>query len=62
LLTEGSAAGAFDVADCDVTALLLFSALHGGFDEFVHVGPAVAKQRLVPALLAMFRRAVGFSP
>jgi TetR/AcrR family transcriptional regulator, transcriptional repressor for nem operon len=62
LLAEGSAAGAFDVTDGDVTALLLFSALHGGFDEFVHVGPAVAKQRLVPALLTLFRRAVGFSP
>jgi TetR/AcrR family transcriptional regulator, transcriptional repressor for nem operon len=61
LLTEGSAAGGFDVTDCEVTALLLFSALHGGFDEFIHVGPAVAKQRLVPALLAMFRRAAGFS-
>jgi TetR/AcrR family transcriptional regulator, transcriptional repressor for nem operon len=61
LLEEGSAAGAFDVADRDVTALLLFSALHGGFDEFIHVGPAVAKQRLVPALLTLFRRTAGFS-
>jgi AcrR family transcriptional regulator len=61
LLEEGSAAGAFDVTDRDVTALLLFSAIHGGFDEFVHVGPAVAKQRLVPALLALFRRTAGLS-
>ena len=59
LIAEGSAGGAFDVADVDVTALLLFSALHGGFDEFVHVGPAVAKQRLLPALLTLFRRTVG---
>jgi TetR/AcrR family transcriptional regulator, transcriptional repressor for nem operon len=62
LLAQGSAAGAFDVADLDVTALLLFSALHGGFDEFVHVGPAVAKERLVPALLELFRRTAGCAP
>ena len=62
LITQGSAAGAFDVADIDVTALLLFSALHGGFDEFVHVGPTVAGERLVPALLALFRRTVGYAP
>lgn len=62
LIAEGSAAGAFDVADVAVTALLLFSALHGGFDEFVHVGPEVAKQRLLPPLLALFRRTVGAPP
>jgi AcrR family transcriptional regulator len=62
LIAAGSAAGAFDVTDVDVTALLLFSALHGGFDEFVHVGPSVAKQRLVPALLTLFRRTVGCEP
>jgi hypothetical protein len=62
LIAEGSAAGGFDVADVDVTALLLFSALHGGFDEFVHVGPEVAKQRLLPPLLALFRRTVGGAP
>ena len=62
LIAEGAQAGAFDVADVDVTALLLFSALHGGFDEFVHVGPEVAKQRLLPPLLALFRRAVTAAP
>ncbi len=62
LLADGSAAGAFDVTDLDVTALLLFSALHGGFDEFVHVGPEVAKERLVPALLTLFRRTAGYGP
>jgi AcrR family transcriptional regulator len=62
LIAEGAQAGAFDVADVDVTALLLFSALHGGFDEFVHVGPEVAKQRLLPPLLTLFRRTVGAAP
>lgn len=59
---SGGEAGAFDVADVDVTALLLFSALHGGFDEFAHVGPEVAKQRLLPPLLALFRRTVAAPP
>jgi TetR/AcrR family transcriptional repressor of nem operon len=59
LLAEGKAAGVYVVADVELTAVLLYSALHGGFDEIVHLGEPVTADRLVPALQNLFRRAVG---
>lgn len=62
LLREGAAAEAFEIRDVEVTALLLFSALHGGFDEVVHIGPAIARDRLVPSLQDLFCRTVACAP
>jgi TetR/AcrR family transcriptional repressor of nem operon len=59
LLAEGKAAGAYVVDDVEVTGVLLYSALHSGIDEVVHLGEPETAGRLVPALQDLFRRAAG---
>jgi TetR/AcrR family transcriptional repressor of nem operon len=59
LLAEGKAAGAYVVDDVEVTGVLLYSALHSGIDEVVHLGEPETAGRLVPAWQDLFRRAAG---
>jgi TetR/AcrR family transcriptional regulator, transcriptional repressor for nem operon len=59
LLAEGKAADAYVVDDVEVTGVLLYSALHSGIDEVVHLGEPETAGRLVPALQDLFRRAAG---
>lgn len=58
LLAEGTAAGAFDVADPEATAVLCWASTHG-FDPGFHSQPAPADSRLIRAAKQLFRRAAG---
>ncbi|MGD1066390.1 MAG: TetR/AcrR family transcriptional regulator [Vulcanimicrobiaceae bacterium] len=58
LLREGARAGAWSAEDPQLTALLLYHAMHGAVDEAVGERPPVDRKRLVAALLRFFRRAL----
>jgi TetR/AcrR family transcriptional regulator, transcriptional repressor for nem operon len=58
LLAEGKAAGAFDVADPEATAVLCWASTHGFYPGF-HSEPAPADSRLIRAARELFRRAAG---
>lgn len=58
LLAEGTAAGAFDVADPAATAVLCWASTHGFYPGF-RGEPAPTDSRLVRAAREMFRRAAG---
>lgn len=59
LLTAGIAAGAYDVEEPELTALLLCSALHRTFDRVWHRADLDDTPRLVTAVDRLFHRAVG---
>lgn len=61
LLAAGAEAGAFRVDDPDMTAVLLFSALHGAYDATCHGPRRPDEQQLVPAAQRLFRRAAGLT-
>jgi TetR/AcrR family transcriptional repressor of nem operon len=58
LLAEGVAAGAFDVADPEMTAVLCYASMHA-FDPGFHGCGQSADDRLLPAAQELFRRAAG---
>jgi TetR/AcrR family transcriptional repressor of nem operon len=58
LLAQGTAAGAFDVADPAATAALCWASTHG-FDLGFHSEPGPADFRLIRAAKELFRRAAG---
>jgi TetR/AcrR family transcriptional regulator, transcriptional repressor for nem operon len=58
LLAEGKAAGAFDVADPEATAVLCWASTHGFYPGF-HSEPAPTDSRLIGAARELFRRAAG---
>jgi TetR/AcrR family transcriptional regulator, transcriptional repressor for nem operon len=58
LLAEGKAAGAFDMADPEATAVLCWASTHGFYSGF-HSEPAPADSRLIRAARELFRRAAG---
>ncbi|MGH8964833.1 MAG: TetR/AcrR family transcriptional regulator [Actinomycetes bacterium] len=59
LIERGHAAGAFDVDDAELTAMLLCSALHLMFDRIWHRDGDFALDRIRAATHQLFRRAVG---
>jgi AcrR family transcriptional regulator len=59
LLGQGTRAGAWSVESPHLTAVMLFSALHGALDEALHAAKPVNRKRLARALEAFFHRAVG---
>ena len=62
LLAQGSEAGAFDVADPKLTAVVLFHALHGAADLAVaSVAGGAAHKPIVRTLESLFLRAVAAS-
>jgi len=58
LLADGTAAGAFDCADPEATAVLCWASTHG-FDPGFQTGPGPADDRLIRAARQLFRRAAG---
>ncbi len=62
LLGQGARAGAWSVGAPSFTAVLLFHALHGAFDDAVDTATEVNRKRLSRALLSFFHRAVGLEP
>jgi TetR/AcrR family transcriptional regulator, transcriptional repressor for nem operon len=58
LLAEGTAAGAFDVADPEATAVLYWASTHG-FDPGFHSQPGPTDSRLIRAAKQLFRRTAG---
>jgi TetR/AcrR family transcriptional regulator, transcriptional repressor for nem operon len=58
LLAAGKAAGVFDVADPEKTAVLCWASTHG-FDLGFHSEPQPADSRLIRAAKELFRRAAG---
>jgi AcrR family transcriptional regulator len=61
LLAAGVEAGAYDVDAPDVTAVLLFSAAHGGYEACCHGPGRPDETTLVAATQRLFRRAVGLT-
>jgi AcrR family transcriptional regulator len=61
LLSRGARAGAWTVEAPHLTAVMLFHALHGVFDDAVGSAQEVNRRRLVRALEAFFHRAVGLA-
>jgi TetR/AcrR family transcriptional regulator, transcriptional repressor for nem operon len=59
LLAAGVEAGAYDVDDPELTAVLLFSAAHGGYESTCHAPHRPDEAALVAATQQLFRRAVG---
>jgi len=60
LLAAGTAAGAFDVADPDATAVLCYASMHAFDPGFRHRGGA-DDARLIRAAQQLFRRAAGIT-
>ena len=58
LLADGTAAGAFDVADPEVVAYLLYATMHA-FDPAFRGGNRTPDEQLVSAAQRLFRRSVG---
>jgi AcrR family transcriptional regulator len=58
-LRRGTQAGAWSVASPHLTAVMLFHALHGVFDDAMNATTEVNRKRLSRALEAFFHRAVG---
>jgi TetR/AcrR family transcriptional regulator, transcriptional repressor for nem operon len=61
LLAAGVEAGAYDVDDPELTAVLLFSAAHGGYESTCHGPHRPDEAALVAATQQLFRRAVGLT-
>jgi TetR/AcrR family transcriptional regulator, transcriptional repressor for nem operon len=61
LLAAGTEAGAFQVDDPDLTAVLLYSALHGAYDASCHGPQRPEEHELVAAAERLFRRAAGLT-
>lgn len=61
LLAAGVAAGAYDVADVDVSAILVYSALHGAFDPACHGPRRPDHEALLRTARQHVRRAAGLS-
>jgi TetR/AcrR family transcriptional repressor of nem operon len=61
LLVAGTNAGAFHVDDPDLTAVLLYSAVHHAFDASFHGSRVSDDARLIAATQQLFRRAAGCS-
>ncbi|WUI02907.1 TetR/AcrR family transcriptional regulator [Spirillospora sp. NBC_00431] len=59
LLTEGVESGAFTVPDPDVTAVVLFQALHGAADHLIHAGDADLHERVVQEIRRLCRALLG---
>jgi AcrR family transcriptional regulator len=58
LLIAGARAGAWNVADAGLTAIMLFHALHGAVDDRVMAAQNVNRRQLIGALRKFFRSAV----
>jgi TetR/AcrR family transcriptional repressor of nem operon len=61
LLQAGVDAGVYQVDDVDLTAVLLYSAMHGAYDAHCHGPERPDEEALVAAILQLFRRAVALS-
>jgi TetR/AcrR family transcriptional repressor of nem operon len=61
LLLAGAEAGAYQVDDPDLTAVLLYSAMHGGYDASCHGPQRPDEADLVVVTQQLFRRAVGLA-
>jgi AcrR family transcriptional regulator len=61
LLAAGTEAGAYRVDDPELTAVLLFSAAHGGYESSCHGPDRPDEARLVAATQQLFRRAAGIT-
>jgi TetR/AcrR family transcriptional regulator, transcriptional repressor for nem operon len=61
LLAAGNEAGAYQVDDPELTAVLLFSAAHGGYESSCHGPHRPDEARLVAATQQLFRRAAGIT-
>ena len=59
LLTEGAAAGAFDVADPKMTAVLCYASMHAFDPGFHGGGGGPPDERLLRAAQELFRRSAG---
>jgi AcrR family transcriptional regulator len=59
LLADGVAAGAFSVDDVELTAVFVFSALHGAFEASCHGPDRPAEARVVRTAQQLVRRAAG---
>lgn len=59
LLSAGVAAGAYDVDDVDITAVLLVNTLHGIFDPLWVGSKPLDEVRLMATARRIFRRTVG---
>lgn len=59
LLAQGSEAGAFSVSDPELTAVMLFHAMHGAADAAVMADNEPARKNIARTLEAFFMRAVG---
>jgi AcrR family transcriptional regulator len=59
LLVAGVEAGAYRVSDPDLTALLLFSTVHGAYDAVCHGSQRPEEGALVAATQELFRRVAG---
>lgn len=62
LLLAGIEAGAYQVDDPDLTAVLLYSAMHGGYDDSCHGPERPDETTLVTVTEQLFRRAAGLAP
>lgn len=60
-LAAGEKAGAWSLADPQLTAVMLFHALHGACDEAVLEPQRVSREGVVRYLLLFFRRVLGIS-
>ncbi|MNS67655.1 hypothetical protein D3C72_1009120 [compost metagenome] len=62
LLTQGDAAGVWEVEDATLTAVILFNALHGVADDAVamgpHANPVADRRRRARALTRFFEQAL----
>jgi TetR/AcrR family transcriptional repressor of nem operon len=62
LLLAGIEAGAYQVDDPDLTSVLLYSAMHGGYDASCHGPERPDEAALVAVSQQLFRRAAGLAP
>lgn len=61
VLSDGVAAGAYQVDDVELTAILVYSAIHGAFEAHCHGPRRPAKARFVRATQQLVRRAAGIA-
>lgn len=59
LLRAGTEAGSYQVADVELTAALLYGAMHGAYDGTLHANGEPNTKALVRAARSLFRRAAG---
>ena len=58
LLSEGNAAGAWNIANPRLTAVLLFNALHGAVDEIISNPEMMDRTEMIAGVKAFFLQAV----